>query len=253
MAVNGIILLLEYCLKNTYFSFQDQFYEQVEGAAMGSLVRPIVANLYMEYLEQETLSTVPQPLGFGTGLWITPLSSTRRSTNKTSFNTSIVLTLPSGLHWRTTRRTALSNQRLMVVYPSLSTGNSSIHTSTYRGIAIITSQLNSVSSTHFPIGPKQCAAGLGCSNKKLTTLERFSLHVNILNGLWTWWGKDLTSLPVRQLMGLITKVSQLARLSPMESKLRVTLSYPTHKAYVKASKRSVVDMTFKPTSKVAAS
>ena len=48
LAVNEIILLLEFCLKNTYFSFQDQFYEQVEGAAMGSLVSPIVANLYME-------------------------------------------------------------------------------------------------------------------------------------------------------------------------------------------------------------
>ena len=53
MEVGDIILLLEFCLKNTYFSFQGQFYEQVEGAAMGSPVRPIVANLYMEYLEQK--------------------------------------------------------------------------------------------------------------------------------------------------------------------------------------------------------
>ena len=48
MEVSDIILLLEFCLKDTYFSFQDQFYEQVEGAAMGSPVSPIVANLYME-------------------------------------------------------------------------------------------------------------------------------------------------------------------------------------------------------------
>ena len=64
MEVSDIILLLEFCLKNTYFSFQDQFYEQVEGAAMGSPVSPIVANLYMEYLEQKTLSTAPTPPGF---------------------------------------------------------------------------------------------------------------------------------------------------------------------------------------------
>ena len=51
MEVGDIILLLEFCLKNTYFSFQDQFYEQVEGAGMGSSVSPIVANLYIEYLE----------------------------------------------------------------------------------------------------------------------------------------------------------------------------------------------------------
>ena len=64
LAVSDIILLLEFCLKNTYFSFQDQFYEQVEGAAMGSPVSPIVANLYMEYLEQKALSTAPHPPRF---------------------------------------------------------------------------------------------------------------------------------------------------------------------------------------------
>ena len=57
--VSDMILLLEFCLKNTYFSFQDQFYKQVEGAAMGSPVSPIVANLYMEFLEQKVLSTAP--------------------------------------------------------------------------------------------------------------------------------------------------------------------------------------------------
>ena len=41
MKVGDIILLLEFCLKNTYFSFQDQFYEQVEGAAMGSQLAPL--------------------------------------------------------------------------------------------------------------------------------------------------------------------------------------------------------------------
>ena len=55
------ILLLEFCLKNTYFSFQGHFYERVEGAAMGSPVSPIVANLYMKYLEQKALSTTPTP------------------------------------------------------------------------------------------------------------------------------------------------------------------------------------------------
>ena len=61
MEVSDIILLLEFCLKNTYFSFQDQVYEQVEGAAMGSPLSSIVDNLYMEYLEQKALSTAPTP------------------------------------------------------------------------------------------------------------------------------------------------------------------------------------------------
>ena len=46
LLVKDIILLLEFCLKNTYLSFQHQFYEQVEGAAMGSLVHPSSQPLY---------------------------------------------------------------------------------------------------------------------------------------------------------------------------------------------------------------
>ena len=140
---------------------------------MGSSVSPIVANLYTEYLEQKSLSIAPHPLGSGAGLWMKPLSSTRRSTNKTSFNTSTVLTLPSGLQWRTTRRmgpspswTPLSNLRLMVVYPILCTGNPHIQISTYSGRVTITSQQSLVSSTSSLIGPKQCTANLSCSNKK---------------------------------------------------------------------------------------
>ena len=48
LSVNNITCLLEFCLKNTYFTFQGKHYEQLEGAAMGSPISPIVANLYME-------------------------------------------------------------------------------------------------------------------------------------------------------------------------------------------------------------
>ena len=95
VGVDDIILLLEFCQKKTYFSFQGQFFEQVEGAAMGSLVSPIVANLYMEYIEQKAPSTALQPpLGSGAGIWMTPLSSTRKSINKASSNTVTVLNMP---------------------------------------------------------------------------------------------------------------------------------------------------------------
>ena len=57
LPVKDIILLLEFCLKNTYFSLQGQFYEQVEGVAMRSPVSTMVANLYMEYFEQKALTT----------------------------------------------------------------------------------------------------------------------------------------------------------------------------------------------------
>ena len=87
IGIDDIILLLEFCLKNAYFSFQGQFFEQVEGAAMGSPVSPIVANLYMECLEQKALSTAPHPPSSGTGRWMIPLLSTMKPTNKASYNT----------------------------------------------------------------------------------------------------------------------------------------------------------------------
>ena len=43
----------------------------------------------------------------------------------------------------------------------------------------------------------------------------------------------------------------MPNLPTMKSKIRVTLSYSTHKVFVKASRRSVVGMASKPTSKVA--
>ena len=39
--LQDIIELLGFCLHNTYFSFPNKFYDQVEGAPMGSPVSPI--------------------------------------------------------------------------------------------------------------------------------------------------------------------------------------------------------------------
>ena len=61
MTVNQISCLLDFCLKTTYFIFQGKFFEQVKGAAMGSPISPIVANLFMEDLEVKALSTAPTP------------------------------------------------------------------------------------------------------------------------------------------------------------------------------------------------
>ena len=43
--VPDICALTELCLRSTYFVFGDTFFDQVEGAAMGSPLSPIVANL----------------------------------------------------------------------------------------------------------------------------------------------------------------------------------------------------------------
>ena len=59
MTVNQISCLLEFWLNTTYFTFQGKMYEQVKGAAMGSPLSPIVANLFMEDLEIKALATAP--------------------------------------------------------------------------------------------------------------------------------------------------------------------------------------------------
>ena len=61
MTVNHISCLPEFCLRNTYFTFQGRFYEQKEGAAMGSPISPIVANLFTEDLEVKVINTSPWP------------------------------------------------------------------------------------------------------------------------------------------------------------------------------------------------
>ena len=61
MTVNHIICLLEFCLRNTYFSFQRRYYEETEGAAMGSPISPLVANLFMEKFEVQVISTSTTP------------------------------------------------------------------------------------------------------------------------------------------------------------------------------------------------
>ena len=40
-----ITKLVEVCLKTTYFVYNSEYFEQLEGAAMGSPVSPIVANI----------------------------------------------------------------------------------------------------------------------------------------------------------------------------------------------------------------
>ena len=62
LSVKNITRLLDYCLTSTYFIFQGRFYEQQEGAAMGSPISPIVANLYMVQFENQDINTAPLPL-----------------------------------------------------------------------------------------------------------------------------------------------------------------------------------------------
>ena len=48
---------VELCLRSSYLQFQDSVYEQVDGRTMGSPLSPVVANLYMESLEEAAIIT----------------------------------------------------------------------------------------------------------------------------------------------------------------------------------------------------
>ena len=58
---------------------------------MGSLVSPIVANLYMEHFEKQILHSASNPQGIGIGLCMTHGSFNKVSINKDFWSTSIAL------------------------------------------------------------------------------------------------------------------------------------------------------------------
>ena len=59
LSVDNIIELLQFILTTAYFEFHGTIYRQHFGAAMGSPVSPIVANFFMEFLEQHAIATAP--------------------------------------------------------------------------------------------------------------------------------------------------------------------------------------------------
>ena len=61
MSIPKIVTLLVFCLKNTYFLFQGKYYEQVHGAAKGSPISPLIANLFMEEFEANALQSAHTP------------------------------------------------------------------------------------------------------------------------------------------------------------------------------------------------
>ena len=72
MPKDKVISLLELVLNSLVFSFHGKSYQQLQEAAMGSPVSPVIFNIYMEYFEELALgSQCPYlPLG-GKDMWMT--------------------------------------------------------------------------------------------------------------------------------------------------------------------------------------
>jgi hypothetical protein len=54
---NQTINLFKQVLTTTYFLYDGAFYDQTDGVAMGFPLAPVIANYYMEHLEQQAIST----------------------------------------------------------------------------------------------------------------------------------------------------------------------------------------------------
>ena len=59
LEVDDIMDFTEFVATTTYFSFRGQLFNQKFGTAMGSPVSPILANFFMEWLEQQAIATAP--------------------------------------------------------------------------------------------------------------------------------------------------------------------------------------------------
>ena len=55
--VPQLVELIELCLRSTYFRFQNNFFEQIDGTPMGSPLSPVIANLFMEDLAEQAMHT----------------------------------------------------------------------------------------------------------------------------------------------------------------------------------------------------
>ena len=49
---NHVTSLLEFVMSTMYFQFDSQYYQQVDGAPMGSPISVIMSDMFMEYLEE---------------------------------------------------------------------------------------------------------------------------------------------------------------------------------------------------------
>ena len=95
-----------------------------------------------------------------------------------------------------------------------------------------------------------------CSKPELLQQEKDHLRKALTKCKYPKWALDKVEKRLNRstsevIDGANNQDTTAVQVVTNEVKTKVTLSYPTHKVYGKASKRSDVDMAFKPTSKVA--
>ena len=87
------------------FTYRVVIYKQKHGAAMGSPMSPIIANLYMEGFEEIALRTAPNPIRqCGLGTWTIHLTWSTTTTSMSS--------LPTSTAWTPTSSSQLSQSKM---------------------------------------------------------------------------------------------------------------------------------------------
>ena len=66
------VKLFNHVLTSSYFSFEEIFYEQRDGVAMGSPLSPAIADFFMENFEKKALSTAPRRQNVSSDMWTIP-------------------------------------------------------------------------------------------------------------------------------------------------------------------------------------
>jgi hypothetical protein len=102
LQVEDAMELLDVCLTTTYFQFEDKFYQQKEGMAMGNSLPPVVSNIFMEHFEeQHWIQQTTNPLnGSDTSTALSWFSNMDQQDCNNFFTISTALYLPSNSQWR---------------------------------------------------------------------------------------------------------------------------------------------------------
>jgi len=67
--------LLVFATKKSYFVFDGQFFDQIDGVAMGSPLGPVLANIFMCHCEEKWVMITVLVLPFGSDTLTTPSPS----------------------------------------------------------------------------------------------------------------------------------------------------------------------------------
>ena len=223
---------------------------------MGSPVSPIVANLYMEYLEQKALSTAPHTPRF----WCRFVDDTfviHKEANKQGFLQHINSVDPA-------IKFMVEDNKEDGFIPFLDTivkpeDDGTLSITVYRKPTHTDQYMQWDSHHHLSakfsvINTLFYRAQTVCSKPELFQQEKNHLRKALTKCKYPKWALDKVEKRLNRstsevIDGVNNQGTTAAQPVTNEVKIRVTLSYPTHKVFVKASKRSVAGMAFKPTSK----